>query len=365
MIKKGINTSYHNSHKKDYHKKDIFFDLQDYMFTSKNINRFTKHIIIFNNENIIPKSSLKNIEINLKETNNQTNKNNIKETIKETIKENVKKYDRKKETMYRPKQKDSLFWCFYILKYGFSNYEMEINNQYFVVEKNEKFKYIELLRKNKDLLKLHKIKPLTNVYVCGHNPEYEYTLKEGEIEYQDVSEDTVAEIIKGGNIVALYQGKAESGPRALGNRSLLFDPRVANGKDIVNSVKGRESFRPFAASILEEDASDWFEMRGLTSSPFMMYALDGKEIAKTQVPAVIHLDGTCRIQTVSEEQNPVFYKLIKSFKEKTGVPLLMNTSFNLGFEPIIETITNAIDSCRKSKIDYLYLPDIKKMIYFP
>lgn len=210
-----------------------------------------------------------------------------------------------------------------------------------------------------------KIKPLTNVYVCGHDPEYTYTLKEGEIEYQDVSEDTVAEIIKGGNIVALYQGKAESGPRALGNRSLLFDPRVANGKDIVNSVKGRESFRPFAASILEEDASDWFEMRGLTSSPFMMYALDGKEIAKTQVPAVIHLDGTCRIQTVTEKQNPVFYKLINSFKEKTGVPLLMNTSFNLGFEPIIETITNAIDSCRKSKIDYLYLPDIKKMIYFP
>ena len=171
MIKKGINTSYHNSHKKDYHKKDIFFDLQDYMFTSKNINRFTKHIIVFNNENIIPKSSLKNIENNIKETNNQTNKINIKETnkinIKETnkinIKENVKKYERKKETMYRPRQKDSLFWCFYILKYGFSNYEMEINNQYFVVEKNEKFKYIELLRKNKDLLKLHKIKPLTQL----------------------------------------------------------------------------------------------------------------------------------------------------------------------------------------------------------
>ena len=157
-----MNTSYHNSH-----KRDIFFDLQDYMFTSKNINRFTKHIIVFNNENIIPKSSLKNIEINIKETNNQTNKINIKETNNQTnkinIKENVKKYERKKETMYRPRQKDSLFWCFYILKHGFSNYEMEINNQYFVVEKNEKFKYIELLRKNKDLLKLHKIKPLTQL----------------------------------------------------------------------------------------------------------------------------------------------------------------------------------------------------------
>ena len=166
MIKKGINTSYHNSH-----KKDIFFDLQDYMFTSKNINRFTKHIIIFNNENIIPKSSLKHIE---------TNKNIIKEPFikdkepfikdkepfikdKEPLVKIKETKVKIKETMYRPKQKDSLFWCFYILKYGFSNYEMEINNQYFVVEKNEKFKYIELLRKNKDLLKLHKIKPLTQL----------------------------------------------------------------------------------------------------------------------------------------------------------------------------------------------------------
>ncbi len=147
-----MNTSYHNSH-----KKDIFLDLQDYMFTSKNINRFTKHIIIFNNENIIPKSSSKNIVTDVKEDNYQTNK-----MIKEPIKE-PKKIIKVKETMYRPKQKDSLFWCFYILKHGFSNYEMEINNQYFVVEKNEKFKYIELLRKNKDLLKLHKIKPLTQL----------------------------------------------------------------------------------------------------------------------------------------------------------------------------------------------------------
>jgi len=158
MIKKGINNS---------HKKDIFFDLQDYMFTSKNINRFTKHIIIFNNENIIPKSSLKNIVTNKKETINNVKENiketEVKETIKKTEVKETKKINKVKETMYRPKQKDSLFWCFYILKYGFSNYEMEINNQYFVVEKNEKFKYIELLRKNKDLLKLHKIKPLTQL----------------------------------------------------------------------------------------------------------------------------------------------------------------------------------------------------------
>ncbi len=209
------------------------------------------------------------------------------------------------------------------------------------------------------------VQPLKNIYVCGHEPTYEYKLKPNEIEYSDVDESTVAEILKSGSIVALFQGKAESGPRALGNRSILFDPRVENGKDIVNSVKGRENFRPFAASILEEHAGEWFEMRGLKSSPYMMFALDAKENAKEQVKSVIHVDGTCRIQTVNPEQNLVFYNLIKSFYEKTGIPMLMNTSFNLGHEPIIQTVENAISSCRNSRIQYLYFPEIKKMIYFP
>jgi hypothetical protein len=163
---------------------NTFTDLQDYMFTSKNINRYTKHIIHFNNrlndEVIMPKSSLKNIEkfeninkniktndknIKTNDKNIKTNDKNIKTNDKnhKNIDKNNKTNERKKETMYRPRQKDSLFWCFYILKNGFSNYEMEINNKYFVVEKNEKFKYIDLIRKNKDLLKLHKIKPLTQL----------------------------------------------------------------------------------------------------------------------------------------------------------------------------------------------------------
>lgn len=132
----------------------IWIDLQDYMFTSTNIDRYTKHMIqIPDSINLRPKSSLKNIE-------KKVNKPQFAEEDKIKNKCEVK---RKKETMYRPKQKDSLFWCFYILKHGLSNYEMEINNQYFVVEKNEKFKYIDLFRKNKDLLKLHKIRPLTEL----------------------------------------------------------------------------------------------------------------------------------------------------------------------------------------------------------
>lgn len=137
---------------------NIITDLQDYMFTSNNLNRFTKHIIQIN---INPKGLSKNItyQENIDEFNNdKSNKKNTSET-KKIIPE--KKYE--KETFYKPKQTDSLFWCFYILKYGYSNYEMEINNQYFTVEKREKFKYIEMLRKNKEILKIHKIKPFTEL----------------------------------------------------------------------------------------------------------------------------------------------------------------------------------------------------------
>ena len=155
--------------------KNILSDLQDYMFTSNNLNRFTKHMITIN---INLKASLKNINYdnNVHNDNNNNNNNNndnnklphnILETIpnKPSIPTNKiileKKYE--KETIYKPKQKDSLFWCFYILKHGYFNYEMEINNHYFTVEKEEKFKYIEILRKNKDILKIHKIKPFTEL----------------------------------------------------------------------------------------------------------------------------------------------------------------------------------------------------------
>jgi hypothetical protein len=131
----NIQTVYNTSDKKMINIDDF----QDYMFTSKNLIRFTKHIIkpLDNKNNSIKKKEFKP-RINIE-------KNIIKETI------------------YKPKQKDSLFWCFYILKNGYSNYEMEINNQYFVIEKNEKFKYIEMIRNNKDILKLHKIKPFTEL----------------------------------------------------------------------------------------------------------------------------------------------------------------------------------------------------------
>jgi hypothetical protein len=171
----------------------IIANLQDYMFTSDNISRFTKHMIPIGLKptqkkhyeepitKLVTKPVTKNIEENLVTKNIEekpvtklvtkpVTKNIEEKHIPENIEEKPvtklvtkPKIISKKETIYRPRQKDSLFWCFYILKNGFSNYEMEINNQYFVVEKTEKFKYIELIRKNKDILKIHKIKPLTEL----------------------------------------------------------------------------------------------------------------------------------------------------------------------------------------------------------
>ena len=175
------------------------------------------------------------------------------------------------------------------------------------------------------------------------------------------TEDAVKLILKG-NIVSLFQGQSEIGPRALGNRSILYDPRTLDGKDYVNSVKHREYFRPFAGSILHEHAHDWFDMRGMEESPHMMYAMYCQEGVAEQIPAIIHVDGTCRIQTVKEHQNPIYYEIIQKFYEQTGIPIIFNTSFNLGGEPLVETVDDAIRTLRDSDIEYLYLPDINTIV---
>jgi carbamoyltransferase len=171
-------------------------------------------------------------------------------------------------------------------------------------------------------------------------------------------------IIEKEQIVAMFQGVGEWGPRALGNRSILFDPRHKEAKQIVNSVKKRENYRPFAGSVMLEHAHDWFEMLQLKESPWMSFAIQAKEIAYEKVPTLVHADGTCRIQTVTEEQNKNYYNLIKGFYELTGVPMIFNTSFNLGGEALVETIEDAIDTCNRSEINYLYVPEDQD-IYIP
>lgn len=180
----------------------------------------------------------------------------------------------------------------------------------------------------------------------------------------NITYSDVIEKILDNNIVTIYQGRSENGPRALGNRSILYDPRAINGKDFVNSVKHREYFRPFAGTILKEFAAEWFDMRGLKETPHMMYAMNINKEYETQIPAIIHEDGTCRIQTVTKTQNKHYYNLIKEFYNKTKVPILFNTSFNLGGEPLVETIEDAVHTMKNSNLEYLYLPEFKKLVKF-
>lgn len=202
-----------------------------------------------------------------------------------------------------------------------------------------------------------------------HGPKYDYTRKDIEqiaeeysAEVTNTTSEDVAKLIADRNIVALFQGCSENGPRALGNRSILYDPRDPDGKDFVNSVKHREYFRPFAGSILQDDVHDWFDLRGMEESPSMMYAVNCQEGIEAKIPSIIHVDGTCRIQTVKEETNPHYYKLIKNFKNITDVPIVFNTSFNLGGDPLVETLHDALETLKKSKIEYLYLPETETLV---
>jgi carbamoyltransferase len=201
------------------------------------------------------------------------------------------------------------------------------------------------------------------IYLCGNNPSYDFELENGEEVFENVEYSSVVDLLIEGNIISIFQGKSEAGPRALGNRSILFDPRVKDGKDIVNRVKRREPFRPFACSILLEESHKWFDMTHIKESPHMMYSFKALPGVKDIIPSVIHVDNTSRIQTVTQEQNFHYYNLIKEFFVKTNVPVLFNTSFNLAGETIVENISDALSTLRRSELEYLYLPEIGKLIY--
>ena len=185
------------------------------------------------------------------------------------------------------------------------------------------------------------------------------------LEVTDTSYDDVAKLIREGTIVTIYQGRSEGGPRALGNRSILFDPTIKDGKDHVNAVKHREWFRPFACSIKKEAVHDWFDLAGRDETPHMMYAVKCHDGVEEKIPSVIHVDNTCRIQTVTPEQNEHYYNLIDAFDKIAGVPILFNTSFNLGGDPLVETIEDAVNTLNNSDIEWMYLPEIQKLVHVP
>ena len=184
-------------------------------------------------------------------------------------------------------------------------------------------------------------------------------------EVTDTSYDDVAKLIRSGEIVTIFQGSSEAGPRALGNRSILFDPTIKDGKDIVNGVKNREFFRPFACTIKKENVHEWFDLQGRDETPHMMYAVECLPGVQEKISSVIHVDGTCRIQTLTEDENKHYYKLIDAFEKLSGVPILFNTSFNLGGHPLVEIIEDAYATLNSSKIEYLYLPEIQKLVKVP
>lgn len=194
------------------------------------------------------------------------------------------------------------------------------------------------------------------------NDDINILAKKYSAEVVDATHDDVVDLMRAKNIVALYQGRSENGPRALGNRSLLFDPTFEDGKDFVNLIKRREYFRPFAGSIMQDHVHEWFDLRGKEDSPHMMYAVNCQDGVAEKIPSIIHVDGTCRIQTVTREQNKHYYDIIEAFYKKTGIPIVFNTSFNLGGDPLVETLEDAVETLSRSEIEYLYLPELGKLV---
>ena len=189
------------------------------------------------------------------------------------------------------------------------------------------------------------------------NEQIKSVLEESGVAFECYSDEQLtrraAQDIAAGLVVGWFQGRMEFGPRALGNRSIVVDPRRAEMKEILNDrIKKREPFRPFAPSILEERVGDYFEQTHPAPTMLMVYQV--REERRHEIPAVTHVDGSGRLQTVSRGVNARYYQLISDFAELTGVPVVLNTSFNEN-EPIVCTPHEAIECFQKTKMDVLYL----------
>ena len=212
--------------------------------------------------------------------------------------------------------------------------------------------------KNKRTVEQDSERIKNNVYVgpSFSNDVIKSFLEENNVDYEYLQREQLlqntAKLISDGSIVGWYQGKMEWGPRALGNRSILADPRDAKMKDILNEkIKHRESFRPFAPSILEEYVSEYFDID--ITSPYMLLVAPVKKPEK--IPAVTHVDGTGRLQTVSKQSNPLYYDLINEFYKITNIPVIINTSMNVMGEPIVNTPEQAYNMIKKTDMDYIVM----------
>lgn len=209
-----------------------------------------------------------------------------------------------------------------------------------------------------------KKKPLSHVFLGKDfsGDEIEQVLKKENVQYKKLEKkkliEYIVEKLTKGNVIGWFEGKAEFGPRALGHRSILADPRNQKMKDIVNKkIKFREEFRPFAPAILAEHVTTYFDVNASALSPFMLATCRAKPRAKKDAPATVHVDGTSRIQRVNKEYSGRFYQLLTAFYKKTSVPILLNTSFNVKGEPIVNSPKDALNTFRNSGIDVLVLED--------
>lgn len=197
-----------------------------------------------------------------------------------------------------------------------------------------------------------------NLGTSYEDTEIETALRDSKLIYKKVSKEELiahaATELEAGRIVGWFEGKMEFGPRSLGARSILADPRRKEMKNRVNEVKRREAFRPFACSILEEHAAHYFYTHGMTTVPFMNFCFAVREEKRSALEAVVHQDQTTRIQTVTNDLDR-FHLLITSFFEKTGVPAVLNTSFNVKGQPIVETPKDALHTFATNPIDVLYI----------
>ena len=189
------------------------------------------------------------------------------------------------------------------------------------------------------------------------NDEIEIILKNEGIRYKRLNDDELYDVVTDKlvepGVVGWFSGRSEFGPRALGGRSILADPRNAKAKELINSkIKRRENFRPFAPSILKEFSSEYFTKEDIV--PFMEKVFPIRPEKQHSIPAVTHVDGTGRLQTVDKDISPRYYAFIESFRKKTGVPILLNTSFNEN-EPIVNTPLEALNCFLRTDMDMLVL----------
>ena len=212
------------------------------------------------------------------------------------------------------------------------------------------------------ILKKNRMPAIVSAFTgsCSSNEEIKLFLVSREIEFMELEDDLLFDHVTGclmdGGVIGWFSGRAEFGPRALGGRSIIADPRRTDAKEILNlKIKRRESFRPFAPSVLKEYAGEYFEQDD--EAPFMEKVFLIKESKRKSVPAITHVDGTGRLQTVDKDISPRYYQLIETFRKKTGIPILLNTSFNEN-EPIVNSPEHALNCYLRTNMDMLVMENI-------